>query len=677
MTLRLTLFLLALGLTANAHAQDLATLHVRVTHKGEPIAGARITVNTTDHSTDAKGEAVLTLSAGAHTLTVQKDGFVPATLDVELALGQTRAALVALTAVPEVHETVTVSATRTGARLDDSPTRVEVLGREEIEEKMLMTPGDIVMMLNEMGGMRVQTTSPALGAATVQVQGMRGRYTRFLSDGLPLFGEVGGIGLLQIPPMDLGQVEVIKGASSALYGAGAMGGVINLVSRQPTDAAERELLANRSTRGGTDVVGWYATPSKPGWSYTLLGGGHWQSANDVNGDNWADLARYSRGVVRPRVFWKNDRGASFFATTGVTAENRTGGSTDGTLPDGTSHLETLDTRRIDGGLVSQQVLGSVTLVSARAAFSHQRHDLRIGDQRERDRHRTAFGEVSLRRMVGRHTLVAGAAVEYFGYHGLDVPRFDFDHWIPGVFGQADLEVTPWLSVSGSARVDRHDEYGTFVSPRASALLRSGAWTSRVSAGTGFFGPSPLTEETEATGLSRLDIPVPLQAERGRSVSFDLTRSIGSTTATLTFFGSRVARPVHAERSTGLVLTNLPEPATTRGVELIGTFRQAPYAIVATYAYVRAREVVDGTRRDVALTPRHSLGVVGMWEREGRGRIGVEWYFTGAQRLEENPFRERSRRYMIVGVLAERQVGRLRWFRVVLRRTQPASGEPSA
>ena len=76
------------------------------------------------------------------------------------------------------------------------------------------------MLLNEMGGMRVQTTSPALGAASVRMQGMLGRYTAFLSDGLPLFGQQGaGLGLLQIPPMDLGQVEVIKGNASALYGS--------------------------------------------------------------------------------------------------------------------------------------------------------------------------------------------------------------------------------------------------------------------------------------------------------------------------------------------------------------------------------------------------------------------------------------------------------------------------
>src|SRR6187200_396661 len=166
-----------------------------------------------------------------------------------------------------IEEEVVVTATRTGGRIDDQPTRVEVLDREEIEEKILMTPGDIVMMLNEMGGMRVQATSPSMGAATVRIQGMRGRYTRFLSDGLPLFGQqVGGLGLLQIPPMDLGQVEVIKGVASALYGAGAMGGVVNLLSRRPAARALQEFLFNQSSLGATDGVVFLASPARQGWS---------------------------------------------------------------------------------------------------------------------------------------------------------------------------------------------------------------------------------------------------------------------------------------------------------------------------------------------------------------------------------------------------------------------------
>jgi iron complex outermembrane receptor protein len=77
--------------------------------------------------------------------------------------------------------------------------------------------------------------------------------------------------------------------------------------------------------------------------------------------------------------------------------------------------------------------------------------------------------------------------------------------------------------------------------------------------------------------------------------------------------------------------------------------------------VRAREIVDTVREDVPLTPRHSAGVVGMWERENVWRVGVEWYYTGVQRLEENPYRDRSEPYFVVGVLGEKQFGRLRLF----------------
>ena len=79
--------------------------------------------------------------------------------------------------------------------------------------------------------------------------------------------------------MDLGQVEVIKGVASSLYGAGAMGGVVNLLSRRPADGPEREVLFNRSTRGATDaVVVPLGAALARGWSGSLLGGGHWQEA---------------------------------------------------------------------------------------------------------------------------------------------------------------------------------------------------------------------------------------------------------------------------------------------------------------------------------------------------------------------------------------------------------------
>ena len=66
-------------------------------------------------------------------------------------------------------------------------------------------------------------------------------------------------------------------------------------------------------------------------------------------------------------------------------------------------------------------------------------------------------------------------------------------------------------------------------------------------------------------------------------------------------------------------------------------------------------------QDATLTPRHSAGIVGMWERESVGRLGVEFYYTGVQRLEENPYRSTSKPYVVVGLLGERRLGRIRLF----------------
>ena len=583
---------------------------------------------------------------------------------MQVGAGATQEVIVELEERPNVEESVTVVAsTRTDTRLEDQPMRVEVLGREEIEEKMLMTPGDIVMMLNEMGGMRVQTTSPSLGAASVRIQGMRGRYTRVLSDGLPLFGEVGGLGLLQIPPMDLGQVEVIKGVASALYGAGAMGGVINLLSRRPGAEPEEEFLLNRSTRGATDAVTFLSRSFTRGWSGSLLGGGHWQETNDVDSDAWADLPGYSRGLVRPRVFWDGGGGRTFFATTGFTYEDRQGGTPDGEVlvATGQPYVEALETRRYDAGAVGQFLVKGRYVVTARAAIARQGHDHQFGEVLERDRHDTAFGETAIRGTAGRQTWVAGFAIERDAYTARDVARFDYDFVVPGAFAQYDVAVSPKLSLSGSARLDHHSEYGTFFSPRVSALARTGQWASRLSVGTGFFGPTPITEETEAAGLTRLEVRRPVEAERGLSTSFDVSRTDGPLSYTATLFASRIRDPLHVERSPLYVLSTLPDPTTNVGLELLGTWRRAPFSVTASYTYVRARETVNAVQQDVPLTPRHSAGVVGMWEAEDVGRVGIEWYYTGTQSLEENPYRATSEPYMILGLLAEKQFGRVRLF----------------
>ena len=634
-----------------------------VTAGGAPVTGAEIVIAGKTYVTDRRGEVRIEVNPGSLEFTVVKEGFAPVTTTITVARGQQQPVMIELEKLPSVQETVTVSATRTNRGLEDQPMRVEVLDAEEIDERLMMTPGDVVMMLNEFGGMRVQATSPSLGAASVRIQGMRGRYTRFLSDGLPLFGEQVSLGLMQIPPLDLGRVEVIKGVASSLYGAGAMSGVVNMVSRRPGTKPERQLLVNRSSRGATDVGFWYSMPLTAQWGLTLLASANGQQRTDVDDDGWADLPKYARLVVRPRLFWDNHAGRTFFATAGGTWEDRTGGSMPGTVlaPAGSAYVEALDTRRSDVGAAFQTLSANGVMWSARGSWTSQRQNHQYGEITERDDHDTGFAELTVRRAVGHHTLVAGLAIERDRFQPIDLPRFAYTFTVPGLFVQDDVDLARWLAISASARLDQHSEFGAFVSPRISGLLRHGPWSSRLSYGTGFFAPTPITEETDATGLSRLTVIGPLKPERGRSASFDVTRTSGPLSTTLTLFHSTVNDPVEVERTERFVLKNLPLPTTNAGIEALAVWKAEDFSFIANYAYVRPRETTDERLVDVPLTPRHSVGLDAAWEWEGAGRLGVEWFYTGTQRLEANPYRTQSRPYSVFGVLATRRVGRALLF----------------
>ena len=367
---------LALVLGTRAAAQDgprpdsLATVRVTITSDDAPLADAAVRTSSGGFApalTNADGRAVLRLAPGARTIVAAKIGFAPDSLRLVLRPGQDTSLSFQLEQEGVELEELTVRSTRSERRIEDQPLRVEVLGQEEVEEKLLMTPGDISMLLNESGGMRVQNTSPSLGGANVRIQGLRGRYSLLLTDGLPLYGgQTGSLGLLQVPPMDLAQVEVIKGAASALYGSSALGGVINLISRQP-DAeapAARELLLNATSLGGTDAVLFATGRLGDEWGYTFLGGGHRQGRADRDDDGWTDVPGYERLVARPRLFWDNGRGKSLFVTSGFTLEDRTGGTTRGAVaPDGSVYAEDLTTLRMDVGSVGRFIVAPGWLVT--------------------------------------------------------------------------------------------------------------------------------------------------------------------------------------------------------------------------------------------------------------------------------------------------------------------------
>jgi outer membrane receptor for ferrienterochelin and colicins len=561
-------------------------------------------------------------------------------------------------------EEITVQSTRSGRRVQDEPLHVEVIVREEIEEKLLMTPGNIAMLVSETGGVRVQVTSPALGASNVRMQGMAGRYTQLLADGLPLYGgQASSLGLLQVPPTDLGQVEVIKGAASALYGPSALGGLVNLISRRPSAEPLVELLANATSRGGRDVTGYGSTRLSGDWSASLTGGIHRQARQDLDADGWIDMPGYERASLRPRFHWEGDGGATALLTLGAMTEERRGGTGEGrTTPDGLPFPMRQDTRRFDAGAVVVLPVGDAGRLQARASAVTQDHDHRFGALLEQDRHDTLFAEATLSTTRGNAALLGGIAFQQDRYASTTFPGFHYVFTVPGLFAQVEQTLADDLTLAASLRGDHHSEYGARVSPRVSMLYRSGPWTVRASFGQGFYAPTPFVEETEAAGLARLAPLRGLRAESARTASVEAGRLIGSLEASLVLFASQVDGAVQLDPAMpgdgyGVRLVNSPGATRSRGAEVLLRYRVDDFTVTGSYVHVDATEPdLLGGRRAVPITPRHTAGLVGLWERHGSGRLGLELYYTGEQALEDNPYRATGRPYLELGLLGEINVG---------------------
>ena len=88
----------------------------------------------------------------------------------------------------QLEEVVIVSSSRTNSRIEDLPTKVEVLGSEEVHEENGIKPGNIASLLGDIAGIQIQQTNAATGNADMRIQGLQGKYTQILRDGMPLFG---------------------------------------------------------------------------------------------------------------------------------------------------------------------------------------------------------------------------------------------------------------------------------------------------------------------------------------------------------------------------------------------------------------------------------------------------------------------------------------------------------
>lgn len=160
---------------------------------------------------------------------------------------------------------------------------------------------------------------------SIRIQGLDGRYTQILKDGMPLYGGfAGGLSIMQIPPLDLKQVELIKGSNSTLYGGGAIAGLVNLVTIKPLDKPKLDIMLNQTSALGTTGNAFYAQKyGKVGLS--VYGSATNQLAYDPDDDGFSNMPKSQTFSLNPKLYYYLNPNTELSLGLNTTIDNRSGG----------------------------------------------------------------------------------------------------------------------------------------------------------------------------------------------------------------------------------------------------------------------------------------------------------------------------------------------------------------
>ncbi|MEO5509340.1 MAG: TonB-dependent receptor [Longimicrobiales bacterium] len=650
-----------------AQQRDSSTVRVIVEESMGMLGGFRVQSARKFAITDSTGKADLVLPTGRQTIDITRNGFTPA----QITVGVVRDSLVTVRVSVSMAEmamemdAIIITATRTERPAGDTPLRVEVIDEMEVDENTLMSPSGVTMLLNETPGLRVHAAAPGLGTGSVRILGLPGQYTSMLADGLPLYGgSSSALGPLDISPVDLQRVEIIKGAASSLYGGQSLGGVINLISKPAS--GRNEVLLNRRTMSVTDAATWLSRKLGTGAGLSFLAAGTLQGAEDIDGDGWADQAKARRWSVRPRFNALDDGGRSLFLTAGYGFDDRVGGTLgDALAPNGLSFREALRSSRADVGGSAAISLKDGGKVAGRMALSRNWREREFGPGPiENDR--TSAGLLEFTRLfAGQNaTTVVGTALQFDDFENDLNNAFDHRWTTPGLFVASERGLGP-LTMSASVRGDVHPEAGTQVTERLALLVKPvDGWSVRASVGNGFAPPSATTEETEAVGLRSVRRDDSLRREKSRAAMLDVNGQLVRADVLVTLYGSEIVDPIQLADAGGssgdAILKNTTGKSRVGGVEALAIWRFTGGKLIATYGFARGsrEDATSGVREVMPMLPRHRVGADLMLEKPGVYRGGVEGIWYGVQELDDNPYRTKSKPYLYLMAIGARQFGPL-------------------
>ncbi|WP_291529697.1 TonB-dependent receptor [Bacteroides sp. UBA939] len=662
------LILLCFGQTLFSQNVFRATVKDKETKEALPGVSAYIRPAMIGSTTDANGRvSIQNIPSGAQTLVFSMIGYAEQKLQLTFPLQKDSIYLILLAASESELEEVVVSSTRSSRTISNIPTRIETIASGELEEKAVMQPGNIKMLLTESTGIQVQQTSQVSGSASIRIQGLDGKYTQLLQDGFLLYsGYAEGLSVLQVPPLNLKRVEVVKGSSSTLYGGGAIAGLVNLITKEPEEKREISTLFNTNTTSALDMSAYYSEKyGKAG--LTFYTAGNLQKAYDAGDDGLSDIPRFKRLTINPNFFYYFDKNTTLNIGLNAGLETRKGGDMQvikGNADTEHIYYEQDNTDRYSATAKFNKKFADKSVLTVKGSGGYFKRLIEQNDYDFDGSQFSGFGEASYFIPKEKMDWVFGlnAQTDDFSQSG-DIPvtgKLDYTNSVVGLFAQNTWNISQKFIAESGLRLDYTNHNDFFALPRLSFLYKINPhWSSRVGGGLGYKMPTVFSEDSEERAFCNI-LPLDfdkLKPERSYGVNADVDYKTElfdelSFSINQMFFYTIIQKPLLLNEASGTnyyAFTNADGRIDTKGFETNVKLRYGDFSCYLGYTFTDAVRKFDGTNTINPLTAKHRINANVMYEIEDKLRLSYELFYVSPQSLSTG---EQTRGYWIMGASAE-------------------------
>lgn len=670
MKLKIILLLLVAFNITTVFSQNTFKAIIKDSETKEPLIGASAILEGTTNGASADINGLIIISNipnGKQEIQFRYIGYEEHEETFEFPLANTEPIEILLKSEAVELGEVVISSTRSTRTIKDIPTRVEFIAGEELEEKGNMKSGDIRMLLNESTGIQTQQTSATSGNASIRIQGLDGRYTQILKDGFPLFsGAASGLGLLQTPPLDLKQVELIKGSASTLYGGGAIAGLVNLISKTPTNERELKFHLNGSSGKGFDLNGFYGQRFKKVGT-TIFASHNRNWAYDPANIDLTAIPKFERYVFNPKLFLYFTEKTKLNFGVNSTIENRLGGDIryiEGNGDSLHSYFEENKTQRYSTQLTFDHNFNDSNRFSFKNSVSYFNRKITIPQYSFDGKQLASFSEATYSNSKEKSEWIIGLNLwtDNFQEKQIDtLPLRNYNLITTGAFIQNIWKATKWLNLETGFRTDYVVDYGFAFLPRISALFKiTPKLTSRIGGGFGYKSPTIFTEESERIQYRNVlainSNANKLEKSYGGNIDFNYRTSFADDKITFSinqlFFYTYLDNPLLLQPQTnGLYqFINANGNIDTKGTETNIKIGYEDFKLFLGYTFTDTRLHQNGTVIENPLTPKHRLNTILMYEIEEKWKVGLEAYYFSPQKLSDGTT---GKQYVICGFMVEK------------------------